>query len=351
LCGLGFQWEHFSNSRMHRRAIISDIHGNLLALEAVLADIQTQSVDDIVCLGDICGYGPQPAECIARVRSLVKWTLLGNHDEAVFREPLNFSKNAYDSIVWQRTVLDPEKVVSTTDAERETTRERWEWLKTLEPSRSEKNVRYVHASPRDPIHEYILREDFDISCGGPSKMGTEIMKSVEWLCFCGHSHRPGVVAEDYKWWLPENLAEHKSLIRSGFKTIVNVGSVGQPRDGIKEACYAIFEYNAPIDPPPPPAEVHHEPGTTVILNVRGSAASTIVNTKIAKPVADPLEWTDDETRNEKDVELQQARESVILMTPKVYFRRVSYDIQEAQNRFLAIAGLPQHNALRLSMGK
>src|ERR1019366_3178712 len=92
---------------MIRRAIISDIHANLPALEAVLADIATQHVDEIVCLGDICGYGPQPVECIQRVRAVARWILLGNHDEAVYKEPADFSPNAHAAVVWQRTVLDP----------------------------------------------------------------------------------------------------------------------------------------------------------------------------------------------------------------------------------------------------
>ena len=341
--------------RMHRRAIISDIHGNLPALEAVLADIQTQNVDDIVCLGDICGYGPQPVECIERVRAAVGWTLLGNHDEAIYREPLNFSRNAYDAIVWQRNLLDPAKAhPQDVDAQTQV-HDRWAWLKSLLPSRTEKNVRYVHASPRDPLHEYILKEDFDISSGGPTHLGTDIMADVEWLCFCGHSHRPGVVAEDYKWWLPENLPEHRSLIRPGFKTIVNVGSVGQPRDGIADACYVIFEFEPPKDAPAKAPEVPHpfKPTESTIIMTKKSMASTVIasNPNIASSSSDALEWNDEETRNEKDSELQQARDTIVQMSPKVFFRRVPYNIADAQARFFAIPELPRYNGIRLAMGK
>jgi len=220
---------------MIRRAIISDIHANLLALEAVLADIGTQHVDEIVCLGDICGYGPQPIECIQRVREVARWTLLGNHDEAIFKAPADFSPNALAAVVWQRTLLDP-GVVPGAEAQ-----ERWAWLQRLLPQRCEHNVQYVHASPRDPIHEYVLKEDFDPSCGGPTLVGKALFDAVDWLCFCGHSHRPGVVSEDYRWWLPEELEGGRSLLRLGFKSIVNVGSVGQPRDGDPRACYVILE--------------------------------------------------------------------------------------------------------------
>lgn len=337
---------------MHRRAIISDVHGNLPALEAVLADIQTQNVGDIVCLGDICGYGPQPIECIERVRAAAKWVLLGNHDEAIFQEPANFSRNAYDAIVWQRTILDPDKLLGATPEQIAQARERWEWLKSLLPTCTEKNVRYVHASPRDPLHEYVLREDFDVGSGGPTRMGTEIMADVEWLCFCGHSHRPGVVAEDYKWWLPDALPEHKSLIRPGFKTIVNVGSVGQPRDGIAEACYAIFEYDPPKDIPLLPPLPAHSMNSTIIMS-KNAAAETQLASAVphGTSLVDPLEWNDEETRNEQDPELQRARESIVLMTPKVFFRRVPYNIEAAQSRFFAVPDLPRYNGLRLAVGK
>jgi predicted phosphodiesterase len=114
---------------MSRRAIISDIHSNLLALEAVLADIQQQNVDGVICLGDICGYGPQPIECVEKVRSVAQWTLMGNHDEALFVEPKDFGKNARLAIEWQKRVLEP-KLDSTQVDE-----ERWYWLQNLSPRR------------------------------------------------------------------------------------------------------------------------------------------------------------------------------------------------------------------------
>ncbi len=332
---------------MLRRAIISDIHGNLPALEAVLADIQTQLVDDIVCLGDICGYGAQPVECIQEVRKAVSWCLLGNHDEAIFKEPVDFSRNAYDAVVWQRGYLDPQKIIGASPSELEAAQERWNWLKSLSPMRIEKNVRFVHASPRDPIHEYVMREDFDEALGGPTEAACEIMANIDWLCFCGHSHRPGVVAEDYKWWLPDELPGGKSMIRSGFKTLVNVGSVGQPRDGHPEACYVIFEYDPPKDPPPPP------PPSSVPAT-RPQSSSTIVMRKppsVPAPAQPVTTFNDEETRGEKDGELQQARETILLLTPKVFFRRVAYNVHDAQQRIYAFPDLPRYNGIRLAMGK
>ena len=124
---------------MSRRAIISDIHSNLVALEAVLADIKTQNVDAIVCLGDICGYGPQPLECINLVKQNAIWTLKGNHDEALFVEPVDFGKNARVAIEWQRSILEPKLDGALEDEER------WNWLQGLTSSHKEHDVLFVHA--------------------------------------------------------------------------------------------------------------------------------------------------------------------------------------------------------------
>lgn len=306
---------------MSRRAIISDVHGNLVALEAVLADIKTQNVSEIVCLGDICGYGPQPIECIKRVRESCSWSLRGNHDEALFVDPTDFGRNALTSILWQRTILQP-KPDSPPDVA-----ERWNWLKTLQPERKEKDVAFVHASPRDPLYEYVLREDFDEGLG-PTQKAKDMFAAMDWLCFCGHSHRPGVVAEDYKWVLPGDLDKGTYIIKKGFKTIVNIGSVGQPRDGIPDSCYVIFEYE-PIEPaatPQPPPRV---------------GSGTFIQVKSKSPVEDDTRFGE---------ELKLARDTALMRMPKVFFRRVSYDIAEAQARFRAVKELPEHNAARLATG-
>jgi predicted phosphodiesterase len=307
---------------MPRRAIISDVHSNLPALEAVLADIEAQKVDGIVCLGDICGYGPEPVECINLVREKAMWTLKGNHDEALFHEPKDFGPNARAAIEWQRTILQP-KDDSPADV-----KERWEWLKNLPPSRLEKNVLFVHASPRDPIYEYVLREDFHDSGLGPTQRAKDIFQEMDWLCFCGHSHRPGVVAEDYKWWRPAELENNTSLIKPGFKTIVNVGSVGQPRDNVSAACYVIFDYEeadanrrAPVSPK----------GSGTMIQIKKTDDPSLEDTRYGD-------------------ELQQARNTAILRAPRVTFRRVEYNIPEAQSRFKKVPQLPENNGLRLSKG-
>ena len=310
---------------MARRAIISDIHGNLVAFEAVLADIQTRNVSEILCLGDVAGYGPQPIECIKRVRATCAWSLRGNHDEALFVDPTDFGKNALASILWQRTILEPKPGSPPEVAER------WNWLRNLQPEIKEKDVAFVHASPREPLYEYVLREDFDDIGLGPTQKAKDIFAAMDWLCFCGHSHRPGVVAEDYKWILPSELENGMYYIKRGFKTIVNIGSVGQPRDGISDACYVVFEYEPTAPAKPLPA----------------SGSGTMIQVKKPPPPEARSSPEDDTKYGE---ELRAARDTALLRMPKVTFHRVAYDIAEAQRRSRAIKELPEHNAARLITG-
>src|ERR1700710_1448640 len=93
---------------MALRAVISDIHGNLEALRAVLADIKTRHVDEIVCLGDVVGYGPNPVECVSIIRKACRWSLCGNHDAALFMtHALGFNESAAKAIAWQRRHMMP----------------------------------------------------------------------------------------------------------------------------------------------------------------------------------------------------------------------------------------------------
>jgi predicted phosphodiesterase len=314
---------------MPRRAIISDIHGNLVALEAVLADIKSQGVDEIVCLGDICGYGPQPVECIRRVREVCAWVLMGNHDEALFVAPKDFSPNALISILWQRSILEPKEGCTQEEAVH------WTWLKNLPASRKEKDVLYVHASPRDPLYEYVLREDFEDNGFGPPQKARELFASIEGFCFCGHSHRPGVVAEDYKWRLPSELEKGPYLVRRGLKTFVNVGSAGQPRDGITSACYCIFNYD--MQTAPKNAQLP-KPGSGTMIQVRN-------------PDMSKMEETQELVETRLAGELEQARNTAILRSSSVMFRRVEYDIAEVQARFKTVPQLPENNWRRLAKGE
>jgi predicted phosphodiesterase len=312
---------------MPRRALISDIHGNLVALQAVLADIKSQNVDEIACLGDICGYGPQPTECIRLVRQHAVWTLRGNHDDALFTDPYDFGRNALAAIRWQRELLQPggnspPEVIDD-----------WNWLKNLPSQRQERDVLFVHGSPRDYTYEYVLREDFEDVGFGPTQKARDIFAAIEWICFCGHSHRPGVATDDFRWVVPSDINAGGYVLRRGAKAVINIGSVGQPRDGIPASCYCIYEFPA----------VSGTETTKLAANPVHRPQSSV--TLVGVPDKPPAEV---ETRKPGD--LTEARDTALRSLPRVNFRRVEYDIAEAQRRFKAVLELPEHNALRLAKG-
>ena len=222
-----------------RRAIISDIHANLIALEAALADCDRQKVDEIVCLGDICGYGPEPIQCVDLVRAKCKWSLGGNHDAALFMSmAIGFNRFAREAIEWQRSIMLPHWYSLPQAVER------WHWLENLPSKRVEGQILYVHASPRDPLIEYIEEGDFVDMGFGPSQKAVEIFELVDQLCFCGHTHRPGAVSGRYAWARPDELLDFTYELQSGEKNLVNVGSVGQPRDNNPLLCYVIHDDQA-----------------------------------------------------------------------------------------------------------
>jgi len=221
---------------MPRQAIISDIHGNLVAFQRALQDCADQKVDEIVCIGDIVGYGPDPIECVDLVRQRCKWSLCGNHDVALFMNfPIGFNKMAREAVEWQRTVLQPRWYSLGAK------RRRWGWLQNLQPSKLVEKTLYVHASPRDPVLEYVEEGDVADMGFGPSQKIVEIFEKIPWLSFCGHSHRPGVVTEDFLWIKPHELDQYTYDLPPDRKTLVNIGSVGQPRDGISDLCYVIYD--------------------------------------------------------------------------------------------------------------
>jgi diadenosine tetraphosphatase ApaH/serine/threonine PP2A family protein phosphatase len=210
-----------------RRALISDIHGNLEALEVVLSDINVQGITEIFCLGDIVGYGPNPRECIDRVREVCKVTLLGNHDQGAMLDPDGFNIGAERAIFWTREQLD-------CSTDRMNNERRREFLRQLPHSYRLGSYLFVHGSPRNPLSEYIFPEDID----NHRKM-ERLFPLVERYCFQGHTHIPGIFTEDFQFFAPDqvNLKYH---LGEG-KLLINVGSVGQPRDGDDRACYVILD--------------------------------------------------------------------------------------------------------------
>jgi len=209
------------------KAIISDIHSNLEALQAVLKDIEAQGVADIYCLGDVVGYGPNPRECVDLVMEC-KLVLLGNHDQGAMFDPEGFNSSAERAIFWTRAQLEAP------GENRALKEKRWEFLAERPRTFKENGFLYVHGSARNPLNEYVFPEDIY----NQRKM-ERIFALVERYCFQGHTHVPGVFTESLQFHSPEEVDYVFRL--DGRKTLCNVGSVGQPRDGDPRACYILLD--------------------------------------------------------------------------------------------------------------
>jgi predicted phosphodiesterase len=210
-----------------KRALISDIHSNLEGLEAVLADIEKQSITEIYCLGDIIGYGPNPRGCIDLVMRM-DVCILGNHDQGALFDPEGFNSGAERAIFWTREQLespvgDPEENAK-----------RWDFLGELPRNRRENGYLFVHGSARNPLNEYVFPEDIY----NQRKM-EKLFSLIELHCFQGHTHVPGVFTQTFNFFSPEEVGYQYRLTQE--KTMINVGSVGQPRDGDPRACYVVLE--------------------------------------------------------------------------------------------------------------
>ena len=211
------------------QAIISDVHGNQEAVEAVLHDISMQGIDRILCLGDVVGYGPNPKECVDLVQRNCELCLMGNHDWAVLNAPLGFNSIA------TRMIYRTKDWLQVTEESTERERERWEFLSALPLRHTNGGFYLVHASPRAELSEYVLPMDVKYD---PNKL-TEIFEMTGSCCIVGHTHVPCCITEDLEVILPEGIG---SAVELGEKQmIINVGSVGQPRDGDNRACYIILE--------------------------------------------------------------------------------------------------------------
>ena len=214
-------------TKLTRRAIISDIHGNLEALQAVLKDIESQRVDDIYCLGDVVGYGPNPCECVDTCFDF-KLCLLGNHDNGALFDPEGFSSGAEKAIFWTRSQLENGDSVNG--------RKRWNFLARLPRTVREGDFMFVHGSPRSPLNEYVFPEDVY----NERKM-SRIFGYIQKYCFQGHTHVPGVFTENFRFYSPAEISNTYTLGEQ--KLMINVGSVGQPRDSDPRSSYVVLEDN------------------------------------------------------------------------------------------------------------
>lgn len=201
-----------------RVAVLSDVHGNLHALEAVLAAVDADAPDELWCLGDLVGYGPRPNECCAAVAARATICLAGNHDLAV-RGTLDlreFSGDAGTAARWTQTVLDDAAAT---------------YLDTLGPQGERAAVSLYHASARDPVWEYVLSDE---------AAEATLAVAEHPLVLVGHSHVALHVTEREGGIAPAGTVADLA----GERTLLNPGSVGQPRDGDPRAAYLLLDLDA-----------------------------------------------------------------------------------------------------------
>jgi predicted phosphodiesterase len=206
-----------------RMAIISDIHSNLEALGRVLEDVRHQRVEETVCLGDLVGYGPNPNECVEMVRKACSHVVAGNHDHAAVGQTAleTFNPHARLAVEWTRKHLLPEHR---------------DYLKHLHYTRHRKEITLVHATPHEPKQWHYLFDWRDLRVNFRAFHGR--------YCFIGHTHLPlaFIQGQGERLYFNRNAVVP---IEEGYRYLVNVGSVGQPRDGNPAASYAIFDDSGP----------------------------------------------------------------------------------------------------------
>jgi diadenosine tetraphosphatase ApaH/serine/threonine PP2A family protein phosphatase len=203
-----------------RVAVLSDIHGNLQAFQAVLDAVRGADVGEIWCLGDLVGYGADPNDCVALARETTDVCLAGNHDMAVTGAlPLDeFSRGAALAARWTQEVIDPDHL---------------QWLAGLRPRAAQHDVGLYHASPRDPVWEYVL-----------SALLAELCLDAQShrVCLVGHSHVAlSFVRRDGEMATGEPRRGGDRLDLSDGEWLVNPGSVGQPRDGDARAAWLLLD--------------------------------------------------------------------------------------------------------------
>jgi predicted phosphodiesterase len=230
-------------------AIISDLHANQPALETALDDARERGAERYVCLGDVIGYGAKPRESLDWVMRLCVESpsdpnarpnakplaaglcLLGNHEYALLHTAEDFNPKARAAIDWTREELSR-------GSDRDTNYSYWEFLDALSPSCSDERAMFAHGSPRDPVREYMLPRDIHDG----AKMAANFERMDRDVCFVGHSHVPAIYYQDGRMFRPRGTEGPYALgARADLRVIVNVGSVGQPRDGDPRLSYVLFD--------------------------------------------------------------------------------------------------------------
>jgi diadenosine tetraphosphatase ApaH/serine/threonine PP2A family protein phosphatase len=210
------------------------VHGNWEALQAVLDDIELHGAERIVCLGDSVGYGPESARCFDLLARRSAVLLAGNHEWGLQRD------NADGFLEEAAGALEVAKEQFESRGSEAAIRKRLATLEAIDHLHEEGDVLYVHGSPADPLWGYVFPSYVDDEWD--REQVKTLFEKMKWVCFCGHSHCPCVISDDLRCWWPEGDDVRRVLDR-GRKHIVNVGSVGQPRDGDPRACYVLFRDN------------------------------------------------------------------------------------------------------------
>ncbi|MEO8251772.1 MAG: metallophosphoesterase family protein [Chloroflexota bacterium] len=203
-----------------RLAVLSDIHANLAALDAVRDDLP--AIDEVWVLGDIVGYGPQPNEVISRLQELGARAVTGNHDGAAIGtvDAAWFNPDAAAAIAWTASVLDDNAQA---------------YLAALPEVRRDGELTAVHGSPREPIWEYIT--DVDIAAANLDAFETR-------HCLFGHTHLPLIYRLDGDRMNVVTATPSKAITLDARRALINPGSVGQPRDGNPHASYLVLDTDA-----------------------------------------------------------------------------------------------------------
>lgn len=199
-------------------AILSDIHANLEALETVLGDLDRRKPDATVCLGDFVGYGASPNPCVELTRPRIEAAVIGNHDHAAIglTSLEGFNHEAARAARWTAEQLNPETLA---------------YLEQLPMQVDWRGTRLVHASPLEPEQwHYVL---------SPAEAEFEMTGYAQSICFIGHSHYPGTFVSQGERTV--YTRQSRIAIEPGRRYLVNVGSVGQPRDGDPRAAYLLWD--------------------------------------------------------------------------------------------------------------
>jgi predicted phosphodiesterase len=213
-----------------RYAILADIHSNLVAFQAVLCDIESRGgFDEIWCLGDIVGYGPEPHDCIKLLRQYKHVCVAGNHDWAAISniDISDFNPIAAEAILWTRKQLNTEDV---------------NYLQNLSLKIKKDDFTLVHGSPRHPIWEYL-----DVAWLSIDDIVDNFKQFDTRFCMVGHSHKPIIFQQDSSGrCFAANFPREMNLTSESNRLIINPGGVGQPRDGDPRASYAIYDSHVQV---------------------------------------------------------------------------------------------------------